>query len=223
MSLTRTIAVGVIAAALLSGCATGAEPAPAPSPEQPFALAISDEAVLEALGPIPASEEPSPERLAAFRQVQSDRGWAGISSQYPDAVRATAEPVYLPAAEAADARTACLAEQGLELPEGGTDDQALVKASSLAAYACQQKFVDDRGPGLSERQVGYLYDYQTQFVLPCYEQKGHAVTVPPIARDQYVATWPFQNWGPEPSDIDMMTVEYDQLNLMCPAVPEEWD
>jgi len=223
MRLTRTIVVGVIAAAVLSGCAIGAAPEPTPSPEQPFALAISDEAVLEALGPLPADEEPSAERLAAFRHLQADRAWQGISSQYPDAVRATAEPTYLPGAEAETARKACLADQGLELPVGGTDDQALVKANSLATYDCAQRFVDDRGPGLSERQVAYLYDYQTQFVLPCYDENGHPSTIAPIARDQFVATWPFQNWGPYPSDIDMMTVAYDQLNLMCPAVPDAWD
>jgi hypothetical protein len=223
MSPTRRIVVGAIATAMLSGCAIGAQPEPTPSPEQPFALAISDEAVIEALGPVPADEETSPERLAAFRETEADRAWRGISSLYPDAVRATAEPTYLPAAEAAAARKTCLAEQGLELPEGGTDDQALVKASTLAAYACQQRFADERGPGLSERQVAYLYDYQTKFVLPCYAEKGHTVTRPPITRDEYIAQWPFQNWTPEPSDIDVMTIEYDQLNLMCPGVPDEWN
>ena len=212
-----------MAAGLLSGCAIGTEPEPAPSPEQPFALAISDEAVLEALGPLPADEETSPERLAAFRQVQSDRAWKSISTMYPDAKRATAEPTYLPSAEAVAAWRACLSDQGLDLPEGGTDDQALIKANALATYDCQQRFVDERGPGLSERQVAYLYDYQTQFVLPCYEHEGHAATTAPIARDQFIATWPFQNWGPYPSGIDVMTVDYDQLNLVCPAVPDEWN
>lgn len=110
MRLTRTIVVGVIAAAVLSGCAIGAAPEPTPSPEQSFALAISDEAVLEALGPLPADEE-----------------------------------------------------------------------------------------------------------------TGHPATTPPISRDQFIATWPFQGWGPIPSKTDMMTVAYDQLNLMCPAVPDAWD
>ena len=221
MSMTRTTVVVVaLAVVLLSGCTTAA--APEPSPTQPFALAIPDEAVREALGPIPADEETSPERLAAFRQVLADRAWAGISSRYPDAVRATAEPTYLPYADAAAARTSCLADQGLELPEGGTDDQALVKASSLAAYACQQKFVDERGPGLSEKQAAYLYDYQTQFVLPCYKEKGHPVTKAPIPRDEYIAKWPYQFWVPEPSNVDTMSLEFDQLNLMCPAVPDEW-
>ena len=223
MSFTRTILVGLIAAALLSGCAIGAEPEPSPSPEQPYALAISDEAVLEALGPLPADEETSPERLAAFRQSQSDRAWLAVSLQYPDAVRVTEKPTYLPSAEARAAADTCLAESGSELPEGGTDDQSLVEAHVVAQYVCQQRFVDDRGPGLSEKQVAYLYDYQTQFVLPCYEEKGHPATTPAIPRDEYIAKWPFQYWAPEPSKIDMMTVEYDQLNLMCPAVPDEWN
>lgn len=222
MSWSRTIPVVVLAVALLGGCVAG-EPETSPTPTQPFALAISDEAVREALGPIPANEEPSPERLAAFRQTMSDIGWAGISSQYPDAVRATEEPTYLPRAEAAAAADACLAETGLELPEGGTDDTALVEASVIAGYVCNQRFVGEEGPGLSEKQAAYLYDYQTRFVLPCYEQQGHPVTTAPIARDEYIAKWPFQYWSPEPSRLDPGTVEYDQLNLVCPGVPDEWN
>ena len=222
MSCTRNLFVAALGVLLVAGCSAPASPAPSPTPTQPFALAIDPAAVLEELGPLPPFEEPSPERLAAYRQTVADLAWASVSSSYPDAVRFTGQPTYLPNTEANAAARACLAEQGLELPEGGTDDQALVKASTLARYTCTQQFVDEGGPGLSETQAAYLYDYQTAFVLPCYEDTGHPVVTPPIDRDDYIAKWPFQYWSPVPSRIEMMTLEYDQLELMCPAVPEEW-
>ena len=207
----------------LAGCTAAPQPEPSPTPTQPFALAIDPADVLDALGPLPPDEPPSAERMAAFRQTLSDVAWNAISSSYPDAERYTGPATYLPDAQVNTAVENCVAQQGLALPEGGTSDEALVKASSLARYVCAQQFVVERGPGLSERQVAYLYDYQTEFVLPCYSEKGYPVLTPPIARAEYVAKWPFQYWSPEPSRIDAMGVEYDQLNLMCPAVPEEWD
>ena len=207
----------------LAGCTAAPQPEPSPTPTQPFALAIDPDVVLDALGPLPPDEPPSAERMAGFRQTLSDMAWNAISSSYPDAVRYTGPATYLPDAQVNSAVEDCVAQQGLALPEGGTSDEALVKASSLARYVCTQQFVVERGPGLSERQVAYLYDYQTEFVLPCYSEKGYPVLTPPIARAEYVAKWPFQYWSPEPSRIDAMGVEYDQLNLMCPAVPEEWD
>ena len=211
MRVTRTIIVGAFAAALLSGCAIGAEPEPTPPPEQPFALAISDEAVLEGLGPLPANEEFTPEREDDFVQRSADSHWSSVVRAYPDSVRPEVAEID---------RTSGGSPAALECQQASTGTPQEV---AIAGYVCARQHVTIPNGTLSERQVAYLYDYQTQFVLPCYETTGHAATTPPIPRDQYIATWPFQNWGPYPSDIDMMTVEYDQLNLMCPAVPDEWD
>ncbi|MET4582098.1 hypothetical protein ABIE21_001588 [Conyzicola nivalis] len=211
MRLTRTIVVGVIAAAVLSGCAIGAEPEPTPSPEQPFALAISDEAVLEALGPLPADEEFTPEQQNDFVQRSAEFHWTNVARGYPDAVR----PEVVEIDRTTGGNPAALACQQAST---GTPQEV-----AIAVYVCARQHVTIPDGTLSERQVAYLYDYQTRFVLPCYEEKGHAATIAPIDRDEFIATWPFQNWGPYPSDIEIGTVAYDQLNLMCPAVPDEWD
>jgi len=204
----------------LAGC-TAATP-PSPSLTQPFALAIDHDAVVDALGPLPPDEVPGAERLAAFRRAIADLAWKAISASYPDAERYAGPVGYLPDAAVAPAIAGCVAARGPALPEGGTDDEALAKAAALTQYACSQQFVRESGPGLSAEQVGYLFDYQARFVLPCYAEKGHPALVQPIPRDEYVANWPFQSWSPEPSGVDVMTVEYDQLELMCPSVPDEW-
>ena len=211
MRLTRTIVVGVIAAAVLSGCAIGATPEPTPSPEQPFALAISDEAVLEALGPLPADEVFTREREDDFVQRSADSHWSSVTRDFPDSVR----PDVAEIDRAAGGNPAAV-----ECQQASTGTPQEV---AIAGYVCARQHVTIPNGTLSEKQVAYLYDYQTQFVLPCYEETGHPATTPPISRDQFIATWPFQGWGPIPSKIDMMTVAYDQLNLMCPAVPDEWD
>ena len=211
MRCARTIPAVVVAVILLSGCSAAATPDPAPSPTQPFALAISDEAVREALGPIPGDEEFTPERVNDFVERSADFHWAGVVRGYPGSVR--------PEVAEIDRMTGGN-PAALECQQAATGTPQEV---AIAGYVCARQHVTVPNGTLSERQVAYLYDYQTQFVLPCYEEKGHPNTTAPIARDEYIASWPFQQWAPRPSNLDMMTVEYDQLNLMCPGIPEEWD
>jgi hypothetical protein len=63
--------------------------------------------------------------------------------------------------------------------------------------------------------LGYLYDYFTKFLVPCYEANG-IENVPAPTRAEFVSLWPNQNWYPSMGDVPMGSEMENQLNAACP-------
>jgi hypothetical protein len=189
----------------LAGC-TFVGPMEQKPEREPYAIREGD--VLAILGEVPESEPMTPEREADFITRFQDFRWSIVTLSYPDAVR--------PAVTVTDTTgagvTACISD-GLESSE----------QVALADYVCFAQNPPVPDAMLSPAQAGYLYDYWTGFVVPCYTEHGYQITADPPARDRFVAEWPFQNWSPTLPNQggEAAVAAVAELEQFCPGVPEE--
>jgi len=192
----------------LAGC-TFVAPQPTPEPEEPYS--IDQAAVLEVLGAVPEGEPMTPERTADFITRSLDRQWEGVVAQYPDAIRPEVAAEVINDVNG-EAFRACMAPV-----EGGG------RESALAAYICSARFPSAPSGMLTHDQAGYLYDYWTGFVMPCYAENGYPLEQSPPARADFVAEWPFQNWSPRPTSLggEELIAAFEELDLLCPSVVDE--
>jgi hypothetical protein len=234
MSCPRTRVLALVVAAglaviALSGCTAPSatvSSTPEPTPTQAFALRISHDEVLEKLGPPPPNVPLTPERTEQLRVSASDRAWKYFSSRNPGVPRPDIAVVeYVDPARYFAVIEECVAAHGATLPADGSADYAANDAYDLASYECGVQYPAQTQNTLSEKQAGYLYDYWTGFVVPCHEEAGYPGGTEPPTRDYFVAHWPYQDWAPTAlkGGEPMMGLEMDQLELMCPGVPAEFN
>jgi hypothetical protein len=202
--IRRTLPAVALVLLALAGC-TFVAPEPTPQPEEPYS--IDQAAVVEALGEVPEGEPMTPERTADFIQRFQDYRWQLVARSYPEAVRPAVTVVDTTGAGA----SACMSD-GQMLEEG-----------SLSDYVCLAQNPPVPSAALSDDQAGYLYDYWTGFVMPCYHENGYDAEFPPPTRDEFVARWPFQEWSPRPSNLggEELIAAFAELDALCPSAPDE--
>jgi hypothetical protein len=224
--LALVVAAG-LAVVALTGCTTSAATvSPTPEPTQAFALRISPDDVLEKLGPPPPNVPLTPERTEQLGVSASDQAWKQFSSRHPDVPRPDIAVVeYVDPARYFAVIEECVAARGATLPADGSADYAANVANDLASYECGVQYPAQTKNTLSEEQAGYLYDYWNEFVVPCHDEAGYPGGSEPPTRDYFVAHWPYQGWAPIAlkGGQPMMGLEMDQLELMCPGVPDEFN
>ncbi len=140
-----------------------------------------------------------------------------------------------------DAIVECLAEQGFDSYRSMGDaviwdgDGAMSDAESAAWLLCStawQAFPDETG-ALNEQQLGYLYDYYRESVIPCLALAG--ITLPDApTRQEFIAS--HGNWQPAlPQSETYVGGGFDlgqsawlrstpdgDLAARCPTWPPEW-
>ncbi|GAB3605781.1 hypothetical protein GCM10027413_11900 [Conyzicola nivalis] len=189
----------------LAGC-TFVGPVELKPESEPYT--IKDGAVLAALGEVPEGEPMTPEREADFIARFQNYRWSIVTQSYPDAVRPT-----VTVADTTGAGVSACVSDGLQSSE----------QVALADYVCFAQNPPVPTSMLSSAQAGYLYDYWTGFVVPCYAEHGFEISADPPVRERFVAEWPFQNWAPTLANRggEDAVAALAELEQFCPGVPDE--
>ena len=201
-------AVALMALAALTGCA-GASTAVGDATATPEATDAAAQVVsipMPEFAPWPAGDPFTDADVEAARVAEADRDWQGVLARFPDAVRPEVAFEYVTETNRVDVRRACFEAAGLPIEEGhsGTPDGPVVSvnatttttAQEVAAYTCRVAHPDKRtsGPPNAE-QLGWIYDYLTEYYGPCLA--ANAIDVSPAPpRDDFVTNWPNQGWFP---------------------------
>jgi hypothetical protein len=189
----------------VSGCSM---PAPAPvetrASETPSADPTAVTIEMPDIGPSPAPDDLDAEELERLRLAEQDANWSSVARQYPTAVRPdVAFAGYTDMGDYIDALDACYVRSGLVLgtmtDEVGTSTRSGVspdtEEGAVKAFTCRAEVAVEPHP-MNAAQLGYLYDYLSRFLAPCYAANGIA-NPPAPSREDFVAKWPRQNWFPE--------------------------
>ena len=197
----------LIVLATLTGCSGGTAAGDATAtPEATDAAAQVVSIPMPEFEPWPAGDPFTDADVEAARVAEADRDWQGVLARFPDAVRPEVAFKYVTEANRVDVRRACFEAAGLPIEEGrsGTPDGPVVSvnatttttAQEVAAYTCRVAHPDKRtsGPPNAE-QLGWIYDYLTEYYGPCLA--ANAIDVSPAPpRDDFVTNWPNQGWFP---------------------------
>lgn len=133
---------------------------------------------------------------------------------------------------------ACVGDQGFEVEigsggglqwEGLPDSQR--DAFFLAFWICHARFTEEPKymVDLTADQYGVLYDYWTQFYVPCLAATAGLDAPEPPSRDVFVAQILDEStrdgaWTPMPDAAQFDTAEaYDAFTAACPQMPPAGD
>lgn len=192
----------------LSGCAASA-PAVESSPESSPAPAVAEvdweSAYAEFVGeygerPLPVPYEDAEVEGARLRAA-ADRAWEGVVASYPTAVRPDVAFVHWTArAEHFDLESdinRCLTAAGARLslgasaeghPNGLDATYPMGPTAATAVYACQFLAYPDQ-PLDASAGASWLWDYATEFLVPCLEAHGASQDPLPTREEQVAAVF----------------------------------
>lgn len=210
-------AVALMAMAALTGCSgtSAGSVAATATPEATDAAAQIVAVPVPDFAPWPEGDPFTEADVEAARVAEADRDWQGVLISYPDAVRPEVVfEAYVTDENRVDVMRACFEAAGVPIDEGraGPDPDSPVVAigtttttvdQAVAAYSCRVAHPDRRtsGPPNAE-QLGWIYDYLTEYYVPCFELND--IAVPPAPpRAEFVANWPNQGWFPSVGDHPM--------------------
>lgn len=170
--------------------------------------------------PIPADSPWSQTDKEATWAVVADDLWAAAISRHPQLARpVVAAEREIDAGEIDTYLRPCLEGSGIDLGSySALEWMPVAEGDYVAWYTCRVKFPLLSSAPPNDEQVGYLYDYFTQFVVPCLEANGSAIDSAP-SRDTFVREWPNQDWFPEPTTSAPGTAEYASASAVCPSTP----
>ncbi|GAA1444814.1 hypothetical protein [Leifsonia poae] len=202
-----TAAATLAAVGLLVGCAATASAHPdARSTATPTPEAVT--VPMPDLGPSPAPAPQTAAQTEQLRIARADEAWKQLVQQYPSAVRPQVTfDGYISDATEMDVMTQCYTEQkvpiALGYPAGAQkgDKATSVGAETtneqeaIGAYVCNVEHPYPPTSPMTQQQLGWLYDYLTRFLAPCYQANGIA-NPPAPSRADFIAKWPHQNWFP---------------------------
>jgi hypothetical protein len=218
-----TIIVLVLA---LTGC-SAASGAPASRTPTPSATPLAVSVPTPDLGPSPQPTALSDAQAEQLRLAQRETSWQGVLAQYPNAVRPDVPfDGYLVQADEMTVMSACYKEHSVPVgygypigakkgdPPTSVGGEANNEQQAIGLYFCGAEHPGRPTAPLRPDQLAWMYDYMTEFLVPCYEAKG--ITVPPAPSKQaFVSTWPNQNWFPSPG----MTANPDKDAAIAKACP----
>lgn len=233
--------IALISVCLLTSCAGGDEgPAPSNVP------------VPSANGGIPAAPQPATdwdptkwtpevtvklptlteeERLTARDEHLAQMKPEGMAPPEVELIRWTEG-----SADYINAQADCLTEagfkavpsldgQGTEFPEGIPAEQDA--AFQLAAYICEAQYTPDprQTTDWNEDQLKVVYDYWTQYFIPCMKAHGHPVSTDDApSREVYVATFyekDVERWWPQEALNSLPEEEAAGIVKECPGLPPD--
>lgn len=176
-------------------------------------VVIDQADVRNALGPVPPDPEFTPALVDDYVARSLDWQWANLLTSFPNAQRPDVVEIERVTGDN-PRRTQC----GDVARAAGLDPQSF----AIAAFVCAAEYPSIPNGTLSQDQAGYLYDYWTGFVLPCYAAAGYPDKSAPPTREYFAANWPFQNWSPQPKSGGYVVggPEYDTLIANCPGFPD---
>lgn len=192
----------------LASCSTSGIPAATPWPVPSTSAESADPPAatipMPDLGPSPTPVPLTDGARESLRLTAQDAQWQSVVDAYPNAVRPEVKfEGYLASETRVKILSECYESRGVAFAEGTDADGNIVglspsttnEAETVATYACDAAHPPSPVAPPSPEILGYLYDYLTEFVVPCYEANGVANPEPP-AREEFVARWPNQNWFP---------------------------
>ncbi|GAA0991515.1 hypothetical protein GCM10009563_04290 [Subtercola frigoramans] len=94
----------------------------------------------------------------------------------------------------------------------------ITPAQAVSAFSCESRFRTQPSAPPTRDQLGYLYDYLTRFLAPCYTANGFD-NPPPPSREDFVKRWPDQDWYPSFGDAPMGTDHEEAVMTACPGPP----
>lgn len=206
MRTIRIAAMGILAGGALGLCACttpGATIDPSISETTDASAVVT--IPFPDIGEFPAAEDLADEEIEGLRLAEIDSLWESVAHAYPGAVRPNvAVESFVSEQDVVTLRTGCFADAGVPVENGIDGDGRILsvgagfgtEAAALAEYTCQTRLPLRPYVPPTDEQVSYIYDYLTQFVLPCYAANGIQNADPP-AKAQFVADWPDQGWYPD--------------------------
>lgn len=198
-----------VAMAILTAACSTAQPASSQSPKS-AATPTSQSSVVSVpmpdLGPSPAPDSVTDESLEALRLAEQEKEWQSVLSLYPNVVRPQVTFAgYTTQTDYAYTISRCYKQRGVEfdagttpVPDGGQVSIAAITNNSddaVTVYLCRSEHRTKPTALPNPAQRGYLYDYLTTFLVPCYEANG-ITNPPPPSRADFISAWPNQNWFP---------------------------
>ncbi|GAA2031080.1 hypothetical protein GCM10009819_13660 [Agromyces tropicus] len=227
-AIVLATAASVLAVTALSGCAAFIAPVSASEEtgESPFAVATIP---MPDLGPVPEPDPPLTDAESEAERIRTaDGDWAGVLAQYPGAAR-PADPFdsYVTEAEYVEVMQACYESAGLDLEFGySTPDLSGPPASvsampsdegqAVAAWSCRAAHpFEVVAPLANEAELGWIFDYLSRFLAPCYAANG-LDNPPPPTREEWVSAWPGYLWYPTTGDRPLDPEFQAALDEACP-------
>lgn len=214
---------------VMTGCAAessldgeGSQETPLPSFDRGVAWEPEEPIVLPSM---------SMEQKLEFRADYLANVWAQAKSQW----RELGDPPEVELVEFGDPRGGdqlladCYSEAGypaVASPQGGVEFPGGIQASphyEVVAYTCSAKFTPD--PLMlrdwNADQLGLLYDYRVEWLVPCLESFGLAPQDGP-EKTTFVNEWPnaeseSRRWHPE--DAAIGSDNLDDILRACPPIP----
>jgi len=204
-------ALVVASVAVLAACATFPVGEGAVTPTESATAVVSIE--MPELAPYPDSDPPLTKAESEAKRLEdADQRWQGVLASYPDAVRPeVAFEGYVTDENRIVVLRACYEAAGLQVDEGRTAGNldgppdsigwsAAGEADMIAGYACDTAHPTKvANPGPNDAELGWIYDYLTDFYAPCLAANGVMVADPP-GREIWVETWPGYVWFPSVGD-----------------------
>ncbi|KGJ78576.1 hypothetical protein GY21_06525 [Cryobacterium roopkundense] len=182
------------------------------------------------LGPSPPPEPLTPERIEEMRVADLEASWALVVGTYPDAVRPEATFVgFIDKDTTVSVLRECFEANGVPIDEGRSSpdlngpvtsigSSVATEAQAVGNFICHAQHPVKPMSAMSAAQLGYVYDYLTKFLVPCYASFG-IVNEPAPSREFFVENWPRQNWFPS-AFANEMSLEVDPaIEEHCP--PDE--
>lgn len=190
-----------------------------PDPDRGLVDPFRADRLTTTLGPWPPDEPLSDRERERLRLDYADGRWEWVASSFPDAVRPE-DPFegYVAEEEFLLVFYECLVASGVRAtldPGGGIGWETDSAADAVATYTCEMRSPAEPVAPLSDRQVGYIYDYQVRIQAPCLRGLGYDVPPAP-PRAEFVEDWPLVDWsagGAPPSGA-----LFERSSELCPPL-----
>ncbi len=162
-----------------------------------------------------------------------EASWTEFSARYPDVSRPDVEVVRIMDAQARPAQLVdCLHEEGFPEaaldPDGGIAyEGSQLPAYDLAMYVCGARYPIDPKylQPLTDEQLGALYDYYANELVPCIEAEGYSAPEAPT-RQYFIEHYDEGAWlvYSDVSDATSSEAEWYRMNDVCPQITYSlWD
>jgi hypothetical protein len=227
---TIVVTVALVAAIALAGCTavapgSGGTTSATSATSTPLAVSVPTPSLGPSPQPVPLTDAQAEQARLAAR----DTAWQNVLAQYPDAVRPDVPfDGYLAAGDEMTVMSACYRQNGVPVsygypigakkgdPPTSVGGEASTEQQAIGMYICGVEHPGRPNPPLTPEQLSWMYDYFTEFLVPCYEANGIDVPQAPSKQD-FVTKWPHQDWFPSAG----MTNDPDKdaaIDKACPPL-----
>lgn len=147
-------------------------------------------------GSFPPDEPYSPQRLDGAIAFEAGLASSRFQTAHPDAEVPDVAFIALDDA----ARDACLGTPVVEDPWGGIEQYSTDLARAVIEYTCVIQYPPYPHMLATDRQIRFMYAFNTEYVLPCLEAHG-VLQAPAVSEDEFVATYyTTRPWHPKYPD-----------------------